>query len=436
MSSRPPGAQSLFLGSLLAAGQSRWLAIAIFLITYALLAVHSGRGSRIDRTTAAFCGAVAMVLARVVPLDQAYLAIDWNTIMFLLGIMILVAHFQVSGFFDWIAIHAAAVARTRLQLLVLLVFTSGILSAFFVNDTICLAITPIILAIVDRLELPPIPYVLALATSSNIGSVMSITGNPQNALVGVAGHLSFLDFLGHLAPVALVGLALDVLVLLLFFRKDLLGMPLVERFPAVPVPVDRTLLGKCALAAALVVVLWAFNYSFPLVAISVAALILVIGRVQPEYIHKGVDWELLLFFASLFVVIHGFVTTGATDDLIRFFHPAFYGGAMRQLFAVSGLMIVLSNLVSNVPAVLLFRPMVPSLPHAHFVWLALASMSTLAGNTTPLGSVANLIVLQQANQKTAISFWDFTRVGAVVMIVTTLAAFAILAIELHFFPAF
>ena len=416
--------------------QNHWVTISIFLVTYALIALRSGRGSYLDRTAAAFCGAVAMVLVGAVPLNQAYQAIDWNTIMFLLGVMILVAHFQVSGFFDWIAIHVAAIARTRFQLLVLLVFTTGILSAFFVNDTICLIFTPIVLAVVERLNLPVVPYVIAVATSSNIGSSMSITGNPQNALVGVSAHLSFLEFLAHLAPVAAIGLVLNIAVLTLFFRRELLSHPLPERMPAVPVSVNRVLLAKCALAAALTVVLWVFNFSFPLVAIAVAALILVIGRVPSEYIHQRVDWVLLLFFASLFVVIRGFETSGATDYLIRHFEPALHGSPVTQLFAVSGVMLVLSNLVSNVPAVLLFRPLVGSFPHAHFVWLALASTSTLAGNSTPLGSIANLIVLQQANKKTEITFWEFTRVGLIVTLVTTIAAIFILALEFLYFPSF
>jgi Na+/H+ antiporter NhaD/arsenite permease-like protein len=139
-------------------GHHHWIPAVIFLATYILIAIESGRGSHLDRTAAAFCGAVAMVLARVLSLDEAYKIIDWNTQIFLLGMMILVAHFQISGFFDWVAIHVARVARTRFQLLVLLVFTCGILAAFFVNDTICLVLTPIVLVVTERLKIPALPY--------------------------------------------------------------------------------------------------------------------------------------------------------------------------------------------------------------------------------------------------------------------------------------
>jgi Na+/H+ antiporter NhaD/arsenite permease-like protein len=411
-----------------------WLPVGIFLVTYILIAVESNLGSYLDRTAAAFCGAVAMVLARVVTLDEAYRAIDWNTLIFLLGIMILVAHFRVSGFFDWIGVRVAAVARTPFQLLVVLVLTAGILSAFFVNDTICLILTPIVLAVTERLELAPAPYIIALATSSNVGSSMSVTGNPQNALIGVSGKFSFLGFLGHLAPVALLGLGLNILVLVLFFRHELARSPLRQVRAEITISVNRPLLIKCALAASLVVILWIFNYSFPLVAISVAAFILVVGRVKSETVHAGIDWTLLLFFASLFVVIRALETSGATDYLIQRFEPGFHGGPVTQLCALSGAMLVLSNLVSNVPAVLLFRPLVGTFTHSHYVWLTLAASSTLAGNCTPFSSIANLIVLQQARKKTNITFWEFSRVGLVVTLVTTAAAIAVLTLEYLLLP--
>lgn len=413
---------------------NHWVPIAIFLVTYVLIAVESGRGSHLDRTAAAFCGGVAMVLAGVISLDDVYKTIDWNTLLFLLGMMILIAHFQVAGFFDWVALAVTSVARTRLQLLVLLVFTSGILSAFFVNDTICLIFPPIVLLVAGRLKIPPVPYLVAVATSSNIGSVMSVTGNPQNVLVAVSARVSFLGFLAHLAPVALTGLCLNVALLTLFFRRDILHQPLDTALGFAPANVDRVLLAKCSFAAALVVILWALGYSFPMVAVSVGAFTLIIGRVKSESIYQRIDFELLLFFASLFVVVHGFRQSGAVDSLVAQFHDWLEGNFMSQLFAVSGVMLILSNLVSNVPAVLLIRPLVPSFPNSHFIWLVVASASTLAGNATPLSSVANLIVLQQAAKRVRISFWEFARFGLVITLLTTLLGIGILALEHKLFP--
>jgi Na+/H+ antiporter NhaD/arsenite permease-like protein len=226
----------------------------------------------------------------------------------------------------------------------------------------------------------------------------------------------------------------NVAVLSLFFRAQLLHHPLKQQAQAVPVKVERTLLVKCCFAAALVIVLWILGYSFPMVAISVGAFILIIGRVRSQNIYHRLDWELLLFFASLFVVIKGFEASGAIEPVIGFFQSGLQGSMVSQLFAVSGVMLVLSNLVSNLPAVILFRSVVPSFPNTHYIWLAVASTSTLAGNATPFSSVANLIVLQQAGKKVKITFWEFARVGLIITLITTLAAIAILALEHRFLP--
>ncbi|MDE1976618.1 MAG: anion transporter [Elusimicrobia bacterium] len=414
----------------LAAVHLRWIFIAVFACAYVLIAVENGVGTHINRAAAAFCGAVAMVLLGAVSLDQAYLCVDWNTILFLLGIMLLVAHFQISGFFEWVASRTASLARSRVELLVFLVFTSGLLSAFFVNDTICLVFAPVVLEITERLDLPAIPYLTALVTAANIGSAMSVTGNPQNAFIGITAHFSFFDFLVRMAPISLVGLSLDALILAFMFRKSLFGHPDLSRAAGkIKAPVDKTLLIKCALAAAVLAGLWAAGFSFPLAAAAVGALILVIGRVKTAEIHAQVDWELLLFFASLFILIQGFEASGATAIILRLVAPALKGSAGSRLMAAGGAMLVLSNLVSNVPAVILAHPVVQASGGNRLLWLAVAASSTLAGNLTPIGSMANLIVLEQAGEKAAIGFWRFVRVGALVTAATLIAALAVLALE-------
>ncbi|HVB35529.1 MAG TPA: SLC13 family permease [Patescibacteria group bacterium] len=416
-----------------AGSELHWIPLAIFLLTYGFIAIESNLGWHLDRTATAFCGAVAMVLAGSVRPQDVVGAIDWGTIVFLLGMMILVAHFQVSGFFDWVAASVARVARTRFQLLALIVFSAGILSAFFVNDTICLIFAPLVLSVTAELDLPLAPYAIALAMAANIGSAMSVTGNPQNALIGVSAHFTFLDFLGHLAPVSLVGLGLELGVLAVMYRNQVFG-PL-RRPPAPAAPrINRVLLAKCGVSASFVLVLWAMGYSFPLVAISVAAVMLILGRVRSREIHQRVDWELLLFFVSLFVVVRGLAASGVVEPMVQLFRPWLSGGAVSQLFGVSGAMLVLSNVVSNVPAVLLFRPLVPAFPRTHFVWLTLACTATLAGNATPFGSVASLIVIQHTKGRAGASFWEFVRVGLVVTLVTTVAAMAIIAAEYTLLP--
>jgi Na+/H+ antiporter NhaD/arsenite permease-like protein len=231
-------------------------------------------------------------------------------------------------------------------------------------------------------------------------------------------------------------LGLNIAVLALFFRREILHHALPAHSASMPVAVNRWLLVKCTLAASLVILLWILGYSFPLVAISVGAFILIIGRVKAQNIYQRLDWELLPFFASLFVVIRGFEASGLVTRLIEYFRVGLQGSIVSQLFAVSGVMLLLSNLLSNLPAVLLFRSVVSSIPNTHYIWLAVTSTSTLAGNATPFSSVANSIVLQQVGKKVRITFWKFARVGLIVTLVTTLAAIVILALEHRLFPGY
>jgi Na+/H+ antiporter NhaD/arsenite permease-like protein len=232
-------------------------------------------------------------------------------------------------------------------------------------------------------------------------------------------------------------LLLDVALLAIVFRRQLARSASLHHPPQEEhhITVNRRLLAKCAIAAIFVLVLWFMNFAFALAAAAAGALILIIGRVKSENIYRRVNWELLLFFAALFVVMQGFQNSGAVSYFIHFFEPGLRGSVSSQLFSISGTMLVLANLISNVPAVILVRPLLASFGNSHFMWLTVASTSTLAGNATPISSVANLIVLQQAAWKTKINFWEFTRVGILVTIATTLLAIALLALEAHFFPA-
>ncbi|MHB2025846.1 MAG: ArsB/NhaD family transporter [Elusimicrobiota bacterium] len=407
-----------------------WIPILIFAAAYFLIALENGPGIHLDRTATAYCGAVAMIMTGALSLQQAYRCVDWNTILFLLGIMILAAHFRISGFFDWTAERISTVARTRADLLILVVFVSGLLSAFFVNDTICLVFAPIILQATEKFDIPKTPYLLALATASNIGSAMSVTGNPQNALIGITAHFSFMDFLIHLAPVSLAGLFIDAFILAVIFRKEIFGFAdLSAKAGNSSIRIDRSLLIKSALSAGIVSAFWIAGFSFPLAAAAIGAFILIVGRVKTEKISALIDWELLLFFASLFIIMRGVETSGALSLIINAFTIGVKRGAAGRILAISGAMLALSNLVSNVPAIMLARPVIAAAAHNRFLWLAAAASSTLAGNMTPISSVANLIVLRQSGKKSKIGFWEFTRVGTVVTMATLASAVGILYLE-------
>ena len=185
---------------------------------------------------------------------------------------------------------------------------------------------------------------------------------------------------------ALVGLAINAVVVAAFFRDDILHHAF-EAKAVVQVQIDRVLLKKCLFAATLVVVFWIAGYSFPMVAISIGAFILIIGRVKAENVYQKLDWQLLSVSLCFFVVIHGFQASGAIDLLISRFHHSFEGSFGRQLVAVSGVMLILSNLVSNVPAVLLFRPLVPAFPKQPFYLAGSGMLQYARGqcNTSQLG---------------------------------------------------
>src|SRR5260370_1363568 len=196
-----------------------WL---IFLATYAVVALGKIPVYRIDRAGAALLGGSLMVATGVLSLEEAYRAVDFNTIVLLLGMMIVVANLRLSGFFRVITHWIAAYVRRPITLLGMVIFSSGVLSAFLVNDTICLVMTPLVLELVTRLKRNPIPYLLAIATASNIGSVATITGNPQNIIIGSLSRIPYGDFAAALVPVAVIGLMITPALIALSYRSEFL----------------------------------------------------------------------------------------------------------------------------------------------------------------------------------------------------------------------
>jgi Na+/H+ antiporter NhaD/arsenite permease-like protein len=390
--------------------------ILIFAATYLVLGIGRFPGFRIDRTGAAIIGASLMVAANVLSLDEAWAAINYDTIILLFGMMIVVANLRLSGFFTLVAAWVVEHAHRPLLLLSAIVLVSGVFSAFFVNDTMCLVLTPLVLEITERLRRNPVPYLLAVAMASNIGSVATITGNPQNMMIGTFSHISYRTFAGALAPIAGVGLVLVVAVIGILYRAEFRQEQKLE-LEHRATRINRALLWKSIIASAAMIFFFFAGWPVPKVAVVAGALLLITRRIKPERVYREIDWSLLVMFIGLFIVIAGIEKTSVLTDLFaaanRFHLDRI---APMTLFAA-----LLSNLVSNVPAVLLFRGFVPHLADPARAWLTLAMSSTLAGNLTVLGSVANLIVLQKARGHVEISFWEYARAGIPLTIVTLLA---------------
>ena len=400
----------------------RLIAVVVFAGTYLGLALGRLPFLRVDRTGVAIIGGAVMVVSGVVPWDRAVAAVDAHTLVLLFGMMIVAAYLRLSGFFRLVTYTAVRRAHTPVGLLALIVVAAGVLSALFVNDVVCLVMAPIVLDLVRQLRLPPQPYLIGLATAANVGSVATLTGNPQNMLVGSFSGIGYRTFLLREAPVAVIGLALVFAVMWLAYRRHLPGtlpaVDLEERFA-----VHRALMTKTIVAVSVMLIAFLAGVPIALVAIAGAACCLLTRRVNPDKVYREIDWGLLVLFTGLFVVIAGVETSGLTGELldlasaIGLYRPA-------VLTAVTA---VLSNLVSNVPAVLLFKTLIPTFGEPVRAWLILAMASTMAGNLTIVGSVANLIVVEQARGAgIRIGFVEHGKVGVPVTLLTLVVGWLLL----------
>jgi Na+/H+ antiporter NhaD/arsenite permease-like protein len=384
------------------------VAVAIFAGTYLVIAIGKLPGYHLDRAGAALLGASLMVGLGVISLDQAYRAIDWDTIALLLGMMIVVANLRLSGFFRLVNNWAVTRAHHPLVLLASIVLVAGVLSAFLVNDTICLVMTPLVLDLVIRLKRDPVPYLLAIAMASNVGSTATITGNPQNMIIGSLSHIPYGAFAAALWPVAAMGLVLTTLLIALIYRREFLTLERLASVAIAPARYNRPLVIKSGVVTAVMVMLFFAGQPVAKVAIVGGAVLLFTRRLKAEKVYAEIDWTLLLMFVGLFIVVAGLEATVLTPEMLK---------SMGQLHldsvaVISAVTVTLSNLVSNVPAVLVLKPFVANLQDPTRAWLVVAMASTLAGNLTLVGSVANLIVAQRARAHgVTVSFWSYMKVG-------------------------
>ncbi len=392
-------------------------------VAITLVGVAIGRwpGLKMNRATIALVGATVLIAIHAITLEEAYRAVDWNTIVLLFAMMVLNVNLRIAGFFHLVTSHVVRLAHTPRRLLALVIAVSGVLSAVFLNDTIALMMTPLVLELALALRRNPLPYLIALVTAANVGSVSAITGNPQNMLVGIASGIPFVKFTAALAPIAIVGLVIIWVVMIVGYRAEFAPAVLAAEQATLPPQEYRPLLRKAMLATALMLVGLVAGAPIPLAALAAAAVLLISRRRDPEHVFEEIDWGLLVFFVSLFVVTGALETTGLGRELFAWLRPWADGGPAK-LTMVS---LVLSNIVSNVPAVMLFRPVVPTLADPGSAWLTLAMATTLAGNLTLLGSVANLIVAEIAARRgVKLTFVEYLKAGTPIAILTLLVGVA------------
>ncbi len=392
------------------------LIITVLIITLIGVAIGRLPRLRMNRATIALVGATLLILLGAMSLRQAYAVLDLDTLVLLLAMMIINVNLSLAGFFRVIGSRVVRWARSPRQLLAWIMAASGLLSALFLNDTIVLMFTPLVLEMLLLLERNPIPYLIGLATAANIGSAATITGNPQNMIIGIASGLKYTTFACYLTPVALAGLLVAWGIIMLIYRSEFTSGHWEP--PQLEEPhFHKPLLIKGCVAVLFMLVNLFSGMPIPLAALSAAALLLITRRLKPERVFREIDWSLLIFFAGLFVVTGAIEHAGLSQRLFRAVQPVAGQGTTALTLTAA----VLSNLISNVPAVLLFKPVIPLFTDPTASWLTLAMSSTLAGNLTLLGSVANLIVAESAKRHGVhLRFGEYLKAGIPVTLLTLL----------------
>lgn len=428
------------------------LALAIFLVTYVLISVRRFGKLNFERPAVALFGAALMVLFGVVAADQAFASIQLDILGLLLGMMIIVVSLELCGFFTWVSVKMIRASKNQFEFLILVMLVTALLSALILNDTVVLLLTPIVIRACRLIKANPVPFLVAEAIAANIGSVATPVGNPQNALIATLSHITFAEFTGKLLPVTLLCLVIAMVLVWLVFRKDLVDgcdrkgrywlcerSKLIDAEKAIleinPQPVHRSVylvLGALGLVFIGFVLSPYIDLPLAMVAAIGGAFVLMFlpffnPSVQPMEVLRKVDWTLLLFFVGLFVVLKGVETSGLLATMMNAFQ-ANSGSGLTGIPGLTAFCAILSNLISNVPAVMLLSPFVASVG-SNNLWLALVTSSTLAGNATILGAAANVIVVETGNKMgVEVSLWQFMKAGLPITIVTLLLSVVILGI--------
>ncbi len=407
------------------------LVLTVFLVVYAGMILGEIPGLALDRSGIALLGAIAIVASGRLTLEQAWLAVDISTVALLFGLMVVSAQFRLGGFYAETVRRIGARAAAPDALLLSVIVAAGLLSAVLANDIVCLAMAPMLIEMCALRRLAALPFLLALACAANVGSAATLIGNPQNMFIGQSLQLSFAGYLLDGGPPALLGLAITWLVIRRQWRgrwsdepQDPVGHERSGITPGAagvpPPPFDAWQTAKGLMLLAFVVAAFLFTpWPRDVVALAAAGVLLLSRRMASREMIGLVDWHLLVLFMGLFVVNAAMDRAGLLREL--------YAGLSStgvNLASVGWLFVVtpiLSNLVSNVPAVMLLLPAVSG-PYAGAV---LALTSTFAGNLLIVGSIANIIVVEQAaRQGIAIDWRTHARTGVPVTLATLAVAAA------------
>jgi Na+/H+ antiporter NhaD/arsenite permease-like protein len=405
-------------------------ALVVFTVTYFVIASQQLRFLKLERPAGSLVGAVAMVLVGGLPLDAALQAIDLHVIVLLFGVLVIAGYLQQAKFFELAAYLVLTRARSARTLLFMLIFVAGGLSALLLNDTVCVVLTPLVVMVVVEAKLPPLPYILGLASAANVGGVVSFSGNPQNMIIGAAAHgtLGFAQYLALTLPIGIACLAANAWLLAWMFKKQLPAEPLAPRSAVQPI-IDRPLTVKALMALALFAGLALAGVALAGAVMFAAAALIVASRRGGRVVLVSIDWTLLAFFAALFIVVGGVQHAGVLEKMFHWVEPVIDRGDAVGDLAFIAIVVIGAQLVSNVPLVMVAVAWVPHMTDPTWGYIILAVASTLAGNLTLFGSVANIIVVEAAGEHGKIGFRKFLRYGVVIATADLVLAFSILGVE-------
>ena len=410
------------------------VAITVFVVAYVFIA-----SDRVNKTLVALSGAAVVTALGVVESDDVFFSretgIDWDVIFLLLGMMVIVSVLRQTGVFEYIAIWAAKRAKgSPLRIMILMVLVTAFASALLDNVTTVLLVAPVTLLVCDRLNIRAAPFLMAEVFASNIGGASTLVGDPPNIIIASRAGLSFNDFLIHMTPIVVVVMAVFVAMLPRLFRgsfdvdpdrvADVMSL---EEREAIR---DPALLIKCAVV--LVAVFAAFiahsalHIAPSIVALLGAGVLVLISRTEKSVYLSGVEWETLLFFAGLFIMVGALVKTGVIDQLARLATDATGGNALLTVMLILGVSAPVSGVIDNIPYVATMTPIVAELAtsmhgevHQNALWWALALGADFGGNLTVVGASANVVMLGIARRSDSpIGFWEFTRKGVVVTVMS------------------
>jgi Na+/H+ antiporter NhaD/arsenite permease-like protein len=412
------------------------LAVAVFAIAYVLIATE-----RVPRVVAALGGAAAVVALGIVGADEIFYSretgIDWNVIFLLLGMMVVVAGLRRTGLFEFLAIWSAKRTRGRpYPLLVLLCTLTAGASALLDNVTTVLLIAPVTLLVCDRLKLNPVPFLVAEVLASNIGGASTLVGDPPNIIIGSRADLTFTDFLVHMAPIVViimvVFLGLSRWVFRGAFTYDPAAADAVMRLDEREAVSDPRALVRALAVLGVVLVGFVLQRALGIEPSIVAllgggAMMLLVPGPTDEYM-KHVEWETLVFFMGLFVLVGALAESGVIDSIATSLTDAVGGDPVAASFGILFGSAALSALVDNIPYVATMSPVVeqlaandPALNPDNVLWWSLALGADLGGNATAIGASANVVVIGIAKRYGhPISFWQFTRYGLLITVVSVL----------------